>query len=46
VPNGAAHLGLAPNQEARLIDEVRDRQMKRVTKIDELDHLVGRIRIE
>src|SRR5262249_57743372 len=39
--NGSGHLGFAPDEKAGLIDEINHRQMKGVTEVYKLGHLVG-----
>ena len=40
----AAPLGVGADHEARLVDEVHDRQAERVAQVDEARELVGRVR--
>src|SRR5262249_59157191 len=39
--NGPRHFSLASDEEARLVDEINHRQMKSVTEVYKLGHLVG-----
>ena len=44
VPDRRGPLGGRPDEEARLVDEVNDREVEGVSEIDEPGDLLGRVR--
>ena len=46
VADRAALLGLDADLEARVVDEVHDRQVERVAEVDEADHLLRRVGVD